>query len=143
MSDKDKQKTHEAQGANNDKPREKLPPVPLSVMIGQGIFTVDIKEMVEGEDGLWEYKTVRTEKYFLRPVKAKEVDEFKDDLINTHGPQFLNFFNDMDRAKTEKWVSRLLFKDGKPMNIERIKEDGWEVDEDMKNLWKAILKISG
>jgi hypothetical protein len=124
MSDTDKNKAIEQQA-----------PVPLDIMLGQGRFVAQGKE------------------YVVKALKLKQIDELKKDTMATAVP----FFDLVDKEmakKLDKWFSRLVFradnhkgaKDGekeeKGLTVQDLCDDDWDLD-DLRNLWKAILRISG
>jgi len=94
--------------------------VPLSVMAESGeLFTVGKK------------------KYRIRPLKLREVQEFKEDNINV-GPQFVTFLTEEGKEKVDKWIQRCITdENGKPKKLEDLTNEDW----DLVQLREAILKI--
>ncbi len=112
MSDKD----------NKDK--EKLAPVSLATMLGQGNSF-----LAQGRE------------YIVKPLKLKHVLEFQEDKIPTAIPYF-GFTDKESIEKFEKWIPRILFKGDKSITLEEIIEDEWDLD-DFKKFWSKVIGISG
>lgn len=113
MSDKTEQK------------KEKLPPIPLDVMLAQGNFF-----------------EAQGKQYEIRPIKLKYVKELLEDQISVVG-QIFNLADEKARAKQEKWIPRILFnKDGEPATLQQLLDDDWDV-EDLKRFWRMAHQLSG
>lgn len=113
MSDKAEQK------------KEKLPPIPLDVMLAQGNFF-----------------EAQGKQYEIRPVKLKHIQELLTDQISVTS-QIFNLSSDEHRAVQEKWIPRILFnKDGEPATLEQVINDDWDV-EDLKRFWRMTHQLSG
>lgn len=109
----------------SDPKKEKLPPIPLDVMLGQGNFF-----------------EAQGKQYEIRPVKLKHIQELMSDQISVVS-QIFNLADDKARAKQEKWIPRILFnKDGEPATLEQVIEDDWDV-EDLKRFWRLTHQLSG
>jgi len=116
---------------NENKATEQQIPVPLDIMLGQGHFVAQGKE------------------YVVKALKLKQIDELKKDTMATAVP-FFDLVDEKMAKKLDKWFVRLVFRadtykgvEGESgLHVQDLKDDDWDLD-DLKNLWKAILRISG
>jgi len=101
----------------------KMTPVPLAVMMGQGVFSVQGKE------------------YIVKALKLKHIEEFNADKMSTRIPYF-DFLDKESVAKLEKWLPRIVFKGDKALSLKILMEDDWDL-ADLKRLWNEVIGISG
>jgi len=111
--------------SNKDKDdKEKLAPVSLATMVGQG----DIFEAAN-------------KRYTVKPLKLKHVPEFLEDNISI-GSQLFNLANEEARMKLEKWIPLIIFDGGESLTLQRLIDDDWDLN-DLKALLRKTLDISG
>lgn len=102
--------------------KEKLTPISLSTMIGQGEFTAQEK------------------KYTIKALKLRKAQELIDDKMAT-GVPFFDFVTPEHVEKLKKWIPQILFRDDKPVELEELMDD-WDLT-DLKRFWNQVLGISG
>lgn len=110
---------------NNDtKKGEKLTPIPLSTMIGQGNSFV-----AQGNE------------YTIRPLKLKDVPMFLQDGISI-GSQIFNLSTPEAREISDKWIQKTLTKGDEPTSLNILENDDWDTS-DLKRFWRELLELSG
>lgn len=103
---------------------EKLTPVPLAAMLGQGdVFLAQGKE------------------YHIKPLKLKDVPAFLGDQVSI-GSQIFNLASPEAREMTDKWLRKALFKGEEAMSLSALEQDDWDTS-DLKRFWRTLLELSG
>jgi len=110
--------------SNDAKKEEKLTPVSLATMVGQGSFFE-----AQGKE------------YLIKPLKLKFVSEFMGDRLATNAPVF-DFVDEDSVKKLEKWIPRVVYKGEHSLTLQDIMNDEWDTD-DLKRMWQTVLQISG
>jgi hypothetical protein len=108
---------------NVQKAKEKAP---LSVMGGGG-----------------ETFTAQGKKYKIRPLKLKDIEEFKEDKLFIGDEQIYNLLIDETKKNLDKWTKRQVFdKDDTPVSLDMLMEHDWDL-EDLRGCVRKMLRISG
>lgn len=106
-------------------------PVPLSVMTGEGEFIV-----------------IKDKNYVIKPIALNDVEEFMTAEMNL-GCQLFSVHNAKEREKIDRWLGGKGNKkgycydeDGKPVNLEKVMADGWDI-VDLKKFMNKLCDLSG
>lgn len=106
----------------DNKDKEKLAPVSLATMVGEGVFVAQGNE------------------YTIKALKLRRAQELVADKMATAIP-FFDFTSEESIKKLKKWFPLILFRDGKPVELEDILDE-WDL-LDLKRFWNQVIGISG
>lgn len=126
---------------SDSKKEEKLTPVPLSVMTGQGNFVslaVRKREKNEQGDVIWKGE-VKT--YEIAGIPLEMVDEYFTDNVSI-GAQIYNLRDEESKQIQNKWLPLVVSKNGIGLDLDDLLKDDLDT-KNLRELWRSVLDLSG